>query len=130
MGGPNQAVSRAGPVNKSPGAGGGGETNPLHYGRRVFHRACEGVPVVGHGLREFQKFRGQVLGPIKLDAQLAGPQFDPVGQFAHGHVAHVSRGRNAHAAAGELAAGAVEILDEPGAPGGLPLKAFTGRDRF
>jgi hypothetical protein len=29
MEGPNQAVSRAGPVNKSPGAGGGGETNPL-----------------------------------------------------------------------------------------------------
>jgi len=42
------------------------------------------MPVVRHGLRKFKEFCSQVFGAVKLDAQLAGPQFDPAVQFAHG----------------------------------------------
>ena len=88
--------------------------------------ADEGRPVVGHGLGESEEAGGEVLGAGECDAQLAGPEFDAIAQIRRRATVDTGRRRNPDAPGGEVAAGGVQFLRQPGAPGDLPLKALPG----
>src|ERR1035441_468066 len=88
----------------------------------VFDGTRDGAPVVGHGLRQLKKLRGQVLGSVKFDAQLAGLQRDIAGEIAQPSFLHVGSSRDADPARREMAARAVEVLDHAGATVHFPLK--------
>ena len=88
----------------------------------VFDGQREGLPVVGHGLRQLQRLRGQVLGSVKFDAQLAGLQRDISGEIPQPAFLHVRRGGDANPPRREMAARAVEFLDHAGTAVHFPLK--------
>ena len=93
------------------------------YSRWGSHGAGEGKPIVGHSLGKGEESGGEVLGVLEGDTEFARREVDASRQV--GEAQGSGRCRNPHAAARELAAGALEVVGEAGAAGDFPLEAVA-----
>lgn len=60
------------------------------------------MPVIGHGLGEFEELRGEVFGTTEQDSQLARLQFNTSGQAVQPAAVHVSDSRDGNSSNCEM----------------------------
>jgi hypothetical protein len=81
--------------------------------------------VVRNRLREFVKVSQQILGPKKLDAQLAWLQVDAGGKVFHNPLVNVGGRRDSDFAPGRKFAVPLQVIEEPGSTPCFVLKTLA-----